>query len=78
MKIGDRAKVLKRYVGSEFIRHGDKGTIMNDYFANNGKYNDVFEVKFDKQIVSELLNADGTLDMCRFQLEVIEDIPHEN
>jgi hypothetical protein len=75
VKIGDRVKAVVLDVKDldDAIKKGYTGTIMNDYFANDGSALDVFEVKFDKEIISRNLNEDGTYDMWRYQLKLLED-----
>lgn len=81
MKIGDKVKVIElEKVDTEEtnIQIGWTGSITKEFCANDGSKNDVFDIWFDETLTTsrscDNLNHDGTYNMCRFQLELIEAV----
>ncbi|WP_033167677.1 hypothetical protein [Clostridium sp. KNHs205] len=76
MKIGEKVKVIRPgYEERTWLKKGIVGVIMRNSEFNNGSNWDVFSVKFDNVTapVGDInLNTDGTYDMFRDQLEVVE------
>lgn len=79
MKIGDRIKVIKvEEADNDCIDIGMTGTIIGAFPANDGKENDEFDVDLDQEIRWERdknhnINIDGSYQLCRNQIEVIEE-----
>jgi hypothetical protein len=79
MKAGDKVRAIKvDEIDDIYIKVGETGIIKSEFALNDGNSEmDVFEVMFDDLQIDENnpnLNHDGTYDMWRSQLEVIEEV----
>lgn len=77
VKVGSRVRVTEiEECDNGYISVGDTGTVESELQINDGDTSDVFFVKFDSKDESELSESaeycNGTYQMYRFQLEVIE------
>ena len=77
MKIGDKVRVTdldydERGTG---LKIGDIGEVSAEHAGNSGADSDLFKIRFEKQIPAGTtnLNDDGTYDMFRCQLELMEE-----